>query len=306
MKIYNKYSDYLKNRYGEKVYKLPIKIDGTCPNRDGVISYGGCAFCGEEGGSFENLPSTLSVKEQVKTNKEYISKRYKAKKFISYFQNYTNTYLDIEKFKAMIKDSIIDETVGIYISTRPDCINFEQLEFLEKLRMDKNIDIVFELGLQTANYQVLEDINRGHGLADFIKAIMDLKSYGFETCIHVIIGLQGTNITDTIETAKILSVLGVEQVKIHALYILKNTKYGKMYQEGDFEPISLEDYINQVVVFLRYLSDKIVIQRLIGRSSEENSFFSNWGMSWWKIQDLILDRMEKNGYTQGDLNSYLV
>lgn len=118
--VYNVYSKYLKEKFGEKVYKLPISLPITCPNRDGCLGYGGCIFCGEEGGSFENLSNTLSVKEQVMKNKNYIGKRYNAQKFISYFQNFTNTYMPLDDFRKIVEESIVDDVVGISISTRPD------------------------------------------------------------------------------------------------------------------------------------------------------------------------------------------
>ena len=150
--VYNVYSKYLKEKFGEKVYKLPISLPLTCPNRDGCVGTGGCIYCGEEGGSFENLPNTLSVKEQVERNKSYIQKRYKANKFISYFQNFTNTYLPLEDFKKYVEESIVDEVVGISISTRPDCINDEYLDYLAHIKDIYNLEIIIELGLQTVNY----------------------------------------------------------------------------------------------------------------------------------------------------------
>ena len=173
--VYNVYSNYLKDRFGEKVYKLPIKLPLTCPNRDGCVGVGGCIFCGEEGGSFENLPSRISVKDQVIKNKEYISKRYKANKFISYFQNFTNTYMPIEEFKKVIKESIVEDIVGISISTRPDCVNEEYLRFLSEIKEKYNLEITMEIGLQTVNYHTLYKINRGHTLAEFIDSVLLLS-----------------------------------------------------------------------------------------------------------------------------------
>ena len=170
--FYRTYSKYLKDIYGEKVYKLPVKLNLSCPNRDGNIATGGCIFCGEEGGSFENCHISMSVREQVLKNKAYISKKYNAKKFIVYFQNFTNTYLGIDDFKKMIEDSIVDDDIiGISLSTRPDCILEEQLLFLKNFQKNRNLEIDFELGLQTVNYRTLIKLNRGHTLAEFINAV---------------------------------------------------------------------------------------------------------------------------------------
>jgi hypothetical protein len=297
--LYNEYSKYLKNKYGEKVYKLPINIPVTCPNRDGTISYGGCTFCAENGTGFEMLDNTISVKEQLSKNMDYISKKYNAKKFIAYFQNYTNTYLEIDRFKRYINESIADNVIEICISTRPDCIGDEYLKFLNEVKKKYNINISIELGLQTVNYHTLKSINRGHTLAEFLDAVLRIKKYGFEICTHVILNLPGDNLDDTIETAKILSVMKVKQVKLHSLYIMENTVMGELYKNGEISIISKDEYINRVIAFLENLDKEIVVQRLIGRAPKENSLFVNWGMSWWKIKDEILERMERQGNYQG-------
>lgn len=308
MKLYNEYSNFLKEKYKEKVYKLPVNIPCTCPNRDGTIGYGGCTFCAEVGTGFEMLENTMSVKEQITKNMSYISKKYKATKFIAYFQNYTNTYVKFETFKSYIKEAIIENIVEISISTRPDCIGDEYLEFLNDVKNNYNINISIELGLQTVNYHNLISINRGHTLAEFIDAVLRIKKYDFEICTHVILNLPGDNIIDTVETAKILSVLNVNQVKIHSLYIMENTKLGILYKNEEITVITEEEYVERVVVFLEYLDKNIVVQRLVGRAPKEHSLFVNWGMSWWKIKDDILGKMEIEGRYQGSksLKNYTI
>jgi len=299
LNLYNEYSKYLKEKYGEKVYKLPINIPVTCPNRDGTIGFGGCTFCAEIGTGFEMLDNQLSVKDQIQKNMEYISYKYKAKKFIAYFQNYTNTYLELEKFKKYINDAIVPDVVEIAISTRPDCIGDEYLEFLDSIRSKHNINISIELGLQTVNYHTLVKVNRGHTLAEFIDAVMRIKRFNFEICTHVILNLPWDNLEDTVETAKILSVLKVEQIKIHSLYIMNNTEMGTLYKDKKIDLISKDEYIERVIIFLEHLNPNIVVQRLIGRAPEEGSLFVNWGMSWWKIKDEILDKMVRDESYQG-------
>lgn len=300
--FYRTYSNYLKNIYKEKVYKLPVKLNLTCPNRDGKIAKGGCIFCSEDGGSFENCSVNLTVKEQILKNKEYISKKYNAKKFIVYFQNFTNTYLLFDDFKKMILDSLIsDDIIGISISTRPDCILEKHLSFLKSVQKEKNIEIIFEIGLQSVNYKTLIKINRGHTLAEFIYISNLIHKFGFRICTHMIIGLPFDDETDIIEGAKILSSLKIEEVKLHSLYIVKNTKLCDMYLNGEIKMIEKEKFIDYVILFLRYLDKDVVLQRLLGRVPEQDSVFCNWNTSWWKIRDEILEKMKKNGYKQGDL-----
>ena len=304
MKLYNKYSDYLKLKYGEKVYKLPVNIPCTCPNRDGTLGYGGCTFCADVGTGFEMLDNSLSVKEQLNKNMDYISKKYKSGKFIAYFQNYTNTYMDIERFKNYINDAIMDNIVEIAISTRPDCISDEILEFLNVIKK-QNVNITIELGLQTVNYHTLKNINRGHTLAEFIDAVLRIKRYNFEICTHIILNLPGDTILDTVETAKILSVLKINQVKIHSLYIMENTEMGRAYKNNEITLISKDEYVERVIVFLEHLDVDITVQRLIGRAPEKDSLFVNWGMSWWKINDDILYKMKSENRYQGSKNKFV-
>ena len=295
--VYRKYSDFLRKKFGEKVYKLPVKLDLTCPNRDGTCGVGGCIFCGEEGGSFEN--NFGSVRDQLLKNKELIKNKYKANKYIAYFQNFTNTYMPFEDFKRVIEESLIDGVVGISISTRPDYLPKRHLDYLEEL--NKNYFVTVEIGLQTPNYHSLKKLNRGHGLSEFIDAALKLKKRNLNVCTHIIIGLPWDDDLDILECAKILNVLGIDEVKIHALYILKDTALGKMYERGEIEPISLDDYKKKVILFLRNLKDDIIVERIIGRAPYENSLFCNWNTSWWKIRDDIINVMHENGYTQGDL-----
>ena len=295
--VYRKYSDFLREKFGEKVYKLPVKLDLTCPNRDGTCGVGGCIFCGEEGGSFEN--NFGSVRDQLLKNKELIKNKYKANKYIAYFQNFTNTYMPFEDFKRVIEESLIDGVVGVSISTRPDYLPKRHLDYLEEL--NKNYFVTVEIGLQTPNYHSLKKLNRGHDLSEFIDAALKLKKRNLNVCTHIIIGLPWDDDLDILECAKILNVLGIDEVKIHALYILKDTALGKMYERGEIEPISLDDYKKKVILFLRNLKDDIIVERIIGRAPYENSLFCNWNTSWWKIRDDIINVMHENGYTQGDL-----
>lgn len=304
-KRYRIISKYLKERYGEKVYKLPVALPLTCPNRDGSAGYGGCVFCGEIGAGYENRPASMTVRMQLEENIAHIAPKYKAYKYIPYYQNFSNTYLEVDRFKAYMEEGCIDSTVGIAIATRPDCINDAYLEVLKEIEQTKGVDIYVELGLQSVNYHTLEKINRGHSLGEYIDAVQRIKRYGFNVCTHMILNLPWDTMTDVVEGAKILSALQVDQVKLHALYIVKNTLMAKWYEEGQFTLISAEEYVERVVQFLRHLDPSIVLQRLVGRAPETNTLFTNWSMGWWRIQDAIDERMETGDFHQGDLCHYL-
>lgn len=304
MKLYNKYSDFLQKKYQEKVYKLPVNIPVTCPNR--LNGKKGCAFCAEAGTGFEAMPSSVSVKEQLEKTKAYIQKKYKATKFIAYFQNYTNTFLHPQKFRQYLEEAaLVDDIVEIAVSTRPDCIRKEYLEILKNISEACNLQITVELGLQTANYHTLEDIKRGHGLAEFIDAVLKIHSYGFEICTHVILNLPGDDRRDVIETAKILSALKITAVKLHSLYISKNTLLCERYENGTITMCSKEEYLQRVQLFLEYLSPDIVVERLFSRIPQKDAVFSNWNTSWWKLQDELLEQMESAKSFQGKHFHYL-
>lgn len=292
-----RYSDYLKNKYGEKVYKLPIQLPVTCPNR----IYGqGCTFCAEVGTGFEAMSGDVSVTEQLSRTRELISRKYKARKYIAYFQNYTNTFLKPSLFERYINEAAeFPDIVEISVSTRPDCIAKEHLDILKTIQEQYGIQITVELGLQTANYHVLDKICRGHGLAEYIDAVLLLRSYGFTICTHIIGNLPWDTKRDMIETSKIVSSLGTNIVKVHSLYIAKNTRMEVQYKNNEFTICSKEEYYERLRVFLEHLSPDIAVERLFSRIPEEDSVFSNWGTSWWKLQDEFTAYMSERGSEQG-------
>ncbi len=293
------YSDYLKDRYGEKVYKLPINLAGSCPNRDGRISFGGCIYCAGAGGGFDCLPDSMPIADQLAHNMEYIGKKYKARKFIAYFQNYTGTYLPLEIFRNNIRQAVQDNIVEISVSTRPDCLAKPHLDCMQKLSEETGISMSVELGLQTANYHTLQKINRGHTLAEFIQAVNACKKYGFAVCTHVILNLPWDDREDVRETARILSALKVDGAKLHSLNILKNTELARMYLAGEIAAPRREEYVERALLFLRNLSPSVAVHRLIGRAPESISIVENFCSSWRSVYDEIVREMQRREYYQG-------
>ena len=304
-KRYRMISAFYKERYGEKAYKIPVALPLTCPNRDGSAGVGGCTFCGEIGAGYENRPASMTVRQQIDETVVHIAKKYKAYKYIPYFQNFSNTYLPPEKFCQYVEEACLEHVVGIAIATRPDCVHDVYLDILKDIQNKYGIDIYVELGLQSVNYHTLQKVNRGHTMAEFIDAVLRIKRYGFEVCAHMILNLPWDTMDDVIEGAKTLSALQVDQVKLHALYLVKNTKMARDYEAGEFTLISAEEYARRVVEFLRYLDPKVVLQRLVGRAPEENTIFTNWSMGWWRVQDLIDQIMEDEDISQGSSYDYL-
>lgn len=303
---YRQYSDYLRHKFGEKVYKLPINLPGSCPNRDGTLASGGCIFCDEQGAGFECLPNHLSVRRQIDENKEFFRRRFNAHKFICYFQAFSNTYLPLADFRKNLSEAAADpDVVGISVSTRPDCINEHYLEFMGELRRERSLEIDVELGLQTVNYHTLEKINRGHTLAEFVDAVLRIKKYDLAVCAHVILNLPWDEPLDVVENAKMLSALGIDYVKLHSLYIVRGTPLADMYERGEFSLISLDEYLERVIIFLEYIDPAIVIQRLVGKGPQGNLLFCNWNTSWWKIKYRLEELLAERDIRQGQKFNYL-
>ena len=253
---------------------------------------------------------TVEVKEvrispNIDTN-DLNTKVNKAKKFIAYFQNYTNTFLPVDKFeKYLVEAAQTEDIVGISVSTRPDCITKEYLDCLKKISEEYQVKISMEYGLQTVNYKTLNKIDRGHTLAEYLDAVLMTAPYGFEICTHIILNLPGDDMTDVIETAKILSALPVQIVKLHSLYIPKGSKMYEEYKEGKITLCDPEEYLDRLVNFICYVRKDMVIERLFSRVPKEDASFSNWGISWWKLKDRFDEIMETNDYMQGCKFDYL-
>lgn len=303
-RLYYAYSDHLKERYGEKVYKLPVNLPVSCPNRTGGKR--GCSFCAGCGTGFEAMGAFVPVREQLEQTKQYIGPRYHAHKFIAYFQNYTNTFLPLLDFRRYAKEAAeVPDLVGISVSTRPDCVRRDYLDVLKDISAEYGLDITIELGLQTVNYRTLERTGRGHGLAEFIDAVLAVREYGFDTCAHVILNLPGDDRTDCTETARVLSSLRVACVKIHSLYIAKNTRLCEEFENGTIAVCPKEEYFRRLIVFLENLSPHIAVERLFSRVPEKDAVFCNWGRSWWALKDELIRQMKLEGSYQGRCFHYL-
>ena len=276
-----------------------MNVPGTCPNRDGKISTGGCIYCAQVGAGYDALSDRMPIDEQLQQNMSYIGQKYKAGKFIAFFQNYTGTYVKQETFRENLEQAVMENIVEIAISTRPDCLAAPYLDIMKEIRQKTGIRMSVELGLQTANWHTLDKINRGHGLAEFIRAVLNCKRRGIDVCVHVILNLPWDDRKDVSETARILSSLAVDGVKLHSLNILKNTALEKMYRFGEINVPEREEYVERVILFLRNLSPQIKVHRLIGRAPEEISVVENFNASWRSVYNEIISEMQQRDYFQG-------
>lgn len=297
MNQYYKLSDQLVDWYGEKVYKLPINQRGSCPNR---VNNKRCTFCAESAQSSNLLSEELSIKEQIQKNKDKISKKYGASRFIAYFQNYSATYRPLDELMEMVGEAVADDIVEICLSTRPDCVPDEVLKALDTFSKENGINITIELGLQSVNPQTLINIQRGHDVACYVDAVKRIKEHGFIVGTHLIGNLPGDSIEDIIRASKLVSQFPIDRVKLHSLFIAKHSELAKAYLNKEFEIIHEEEYLNRCVAFIEHLHPKIAIERFFSRANENDAYFCNWSRSWRYLQNKLDRRLLEEKIFQGD------
>lgn len=273
-KRYNAFSDHLKQKFGAKVYKITLDAGFSCPNRDGTISDCGCIFC-DDGGSFSQAHSNrLSIEEQVNTGAETLSSRFGAQKFMSYFQAFTNTYKPVSELEKIYKSALCrSDIVGLSIGTRPDCVDDEKLKLISSFTPDYYTWI--EYGLQSVHDKTLKRINRGHDYKCFLEAYEKTKSAGVNVCLHVILNLFETY-DEMMETAQTIAKLEPEGVKIHMLCALEGTKLAKLYEAGEIDFMSQDEYVKTVCDFLEYLPLETTIHRLAGNGLRTELVAPRW------------------------------
>jgi radical SAM protein (TIGR01212 family) len=286
-------------RFGEKVYRVCIDAGFTCPNQDGTLGTGGCAYC-SECGSWAKRGETQPIEEQIRHEKKRVSKRYGATKYIAYFQAFTNTYAPAAQLK-MIYDSVLlqdGDFVGVAIGTRPDCIDTEKLEVIASYKR-AGLDVWMEYGLQSAHDSTLSLIGRGHDVRRFTQAVMETRSFDLNVLAHVIIGLPGEGRVHNVETAEYLSRLPIDGLKLHNLNIVRGTRMADWYREGRVQPLSLDEYAHRVVDFLERIAPEVVIARLTADTPEDLLIAPNWSRNkpaaLERIQEAFAQRQSYQG-----------
>ncbi|OQX18989.1 MAG: TIGR01212 family radical SAM protein [Desulfobacteraceae bacterium IS3] len=297
-KRYNDLNTYLRNLFGCRVQKITVDAGLSCPNRDGSLSFGGCIYCNAKGSGTGAHTHGLSVSEQLIRGKEALSRRYKAKKFIAYFQSFSNTYSSLEKLRSLYDEALaVEDVAGLSIGTRPDCVNEAILQLLESYAKDRLIWI--EYGLQSAHDATLAFINRGHNLQCFKDAVNATKNRGINICVHLILGLPGETKAQMLETANIVADMGLDGVKLHLLYVIKGTVLEKLYQHGDYNCMEQLEYIDIVCDVLERLPGEMIIQRLTGDPHKEELVAPLWSLRKRETLDLIAHTMEMRNSFQG-------
>ncbi|MFZ0240262.1 MAG: TIGR01212 family radical SAM protein [Desulfobacterales bacterium] len=299
LRRYNDYTTYLRNIYGCRVQKISVDAGFTCPNRDGTLSTGGCIYCNERGSGTGAHAGGLSVTDQLLAGKAALSRRYKAKKFIAYFQSFSNTYAPLARLRRLYEEALaVEGIVGLSIGTRPDCVADPVLDLLAGYAADHLVWI--EYGLQSANDATLALINRGHDAACFRKAVTAAHARGLNVCAHVILGLPTEGRSEMLATARFLADLPVAGVKLHLLYVVRGTALERLYRAGDYRCLSQAAYVDLVCDFLERLPGRMVIQRLTGDPHPAELVAPQWSLRKRETLALIEASLEKRNAWQGN------
>ena len=295
---YYSVNEYYKNKYGCKVYKLSLSISNTCPNRDGKVGFGGCIFCSSDGsGDFAECLEK-SVTEQIESAKNKVASKNKNGKYIAYFQSFTSTYISPQKLlNALLQAADNSDIVEISIGTRADCLGKEILDVLEKVNKIKPITV--ELGLQTSNEKTAQLINRCCSNEMYEIAVKNLKAIGIDTVAHIILGLPYETPQMMLNSAKYAQSIGVSGIKLQLLHVLKDTKLLKMYQNGEFDVLSMEEYFSILKLILENISPDIVIYRLTGDGDKKKLIAPLWSADKKRVLNSLNAYFENENVIQG-------
>jgi len=297
-KRYSSFSDELKRVFGCRVQRISVDAGFSCPNRDGLLDTEGCVFCGGSGSGAYSIRRDLSITGQIEDGKEIMRRKYKAERFIAYFQSYSNTYAPLEHLRALYAEALsVSDVVGLIVATRPDCVPNGVLDHLEELSGQTYLWL--ELGVQSIHDRSLTLINRRHDHASSVDAIQRATSRGMRVCAHVILGLPGETRAEMLAMAGELNRLRVDGVKLHLLHVMKGTRLAEMYVRGEVQMLGRDEYAGLVCDFLELLDARILIHRLTGDGGHDNLVAPLWSLKKFEILNLIDAELERRGTRQG-------
>lgn len=297
-KRYKSLNYFLREKFGEKVFKISLDGGFSCPNRDGKISSGGCLFCSESGSGDYAGDRELSITKQFNDIKEMMAHKWKSGKYIAYFQAYTNTYAPIDDLRQKYGEALNqDGVVALAIATRPDCLDNDVLDLLEEI--NGRLYLWIELGLQTSNDITAKKINRGYKLDVFEQAMKNLKERNIDVVVHDILGLPGETKEDMLNTINYIAHSGASGVKFHLLHLMKKTPMVNVYEKGELEFLSQEDYIELITNGIAMLPKEMVVHRLTGDAPRELLIGPMWSLKKWEVLNSIDKALQDNDLWQG-------
>ncbi len=297
---YNAFGSFLKEKFGCRVHKVSVDAGFTCPNRDGTLATGGCTYCDNDAFRPDGVSRLKSVPEQVGDGIEYLKRRYQARKFIVYFQSYTNTYADLERLAPLYESALKHpEVVGLAIGTRPDCMDDGKIAWFEKLARSRFVCL--EYGLESIHDRTLARINRGHDYACWCDAVARTRDRGIGICVHLILGFPWESREEMLAMAPAVSAAGIDYLKLHHLHIVRHTAMGREHLQEPMQLLGYEEYVDLVTDFLERLRPEIVLQRLFGLAPEDRLLGPLWGKTKAEIQRDIELRLARRNTWQGRL-----
>jgi len=297
-KRYHSLNYHLQNKFGEKIFKIPLDAGFTCPNRDGSLSRSGCLFCSTQGSGDFAGQREKDINEQFADIKQVMHAKWPRGKYIAYFQAFTNTYAPVERLRNLYYSALEQEAVvGLAIATRPDCLPPAVLDLLQEIQEKTYLWV--ELGLQSIHSRTTQMMNLKYSYQDFYDALLHLRKRGIETCAHIILGLPYERESEIMMTAKTLSTLPLQGIKLHLLHIMKGTALADMYSQNPFPVLEREQYINLVVDILEILPPQMIIHRLTGDSPRSLLIAPEWSLKKWEVLNGIDHCLKKRNSWQG-------
>lgn len=283
---YLSFNKYLKDKFGQKVYKISLDGGFTCPNRDGKTGTKGCIFCSKGGSGDFAENRDMSITEQIESGKKKVEKKIKSGKYIAYFQAFTNTYAPVETLRQKYEEAINHpDIVALSIATRPDCLGDDVLRLLDE--MNKIKPVFVELGLQTIHQKSAKYIRRGYDLSVYDKAVRDLKKIGVNVVVHVILGLPNESENDMLETVKYVCESGANGIKLQLLHVIDGTDLAKDYEKGLFKTLEFDEYVNLIVKCVKIIPKDIVIHRLTGDGAKKDLIAPLWSADKKRVLNAI-------------------
>ncbi|MEW8068786.1 MAG: TIGR01212 family radical SAM protein [Candidatus Thiodiazotropha sp.] len=290
------FGQYLLRRYGERVHKIALDAAFTCPNRDGSKGIGGCTFCNNVSFS-PNGRQPRPIREQLASGRRVILKRTGARKYLAYFQAYTNTYDDIEKLTALYDAALADgDVIGLSIGTRPDCLPDAVID-LPACYQDQGKEVWLELGLQSAFDETLDRVNRGHGFAEYEESVLRARNRGLKICTHMIAGLPGETAYHSTETLRRVLELGTDGLKLHPLHVVKGTQLANAWRQGEYQPLTLDAYVNIAADLVEQTPSNVVWHRLTGTAAESILLAPLWCAKKWLVLNAITTELQRRRAT---------
>jgi radical SAM protein (TIGR01212 family) len=294
----NTFGQDLLRRHGERVHKIALDAGFTCPNRDGTKGKGGCSFCNNVSFS-PDADTRLGLATQIAKARRAISRRTRARKFIAYFQAYTNTYDKVEALEALYREALREpDMVGLSVGTRPDCVSSDVLDLLDRFR-DQGLEVWLELGLQSAFDRSLERVNRGHTFAEYRSTALAARQRGIPVCTHLIVGMPGESEQHCHATLDIVLETGVDGLKLHPLHIVKHTLLAHQWRKGEYAPLSRTGYIAMAANLIERTPADIVYHRVTATASREVLLAPAWCAEKWNVLNGIEIELRRRGTRQG-------